>query len=266
MATSAPTLLSSEAPPKNEGMQVIIAGATGYVGSTVLKRCLADASISRIHVLTRKPLPEKIMAGEDARRKVNVVMKTDWMVWKEGEMETIKGARACFWCIGGRHTQHSRWTPEEYLRVTVDYTAAATRAFAAMMKQERATTLAQDDVFRFVYCSGDASELVYNRSLWIMGPTRRAKGCAEKTMFDIADGSEGALESITVRPCGIFPARETLWTWFLTRLVLPTLEVDQLAATMVAVGKEGAGRTGRIICHEDIKKMGREILGRGKES
>lgn len=78
-------------------------------------------------------------------------------------------------CIGGRHTQHSRWTPEEYLRVTVDYTAAATRAFAAMMKRERAMTPAQDDVFRFVYCSGDASELVYNRSLWIMGPTRRAK-------------------------------------------------------------------------------------------
>lgn len=104
MATSAPTPLPSEAPPKNEGMQVIIAGATGYVGSTVLKRCLADASISRIHVLTRKPLPEEIMTAEDARRKVNVVMKTNWMVWEEEEMEAIKGARACFWYVITRAT------------------------------------------------------------------------------------------------------------------------------------------------------------------
>ncbi|KAG5973055.1 hypothetical protein E4U55_000665 [Claviceps digitariae] len=255
-------------------MEVIITGATGYVGSTVLKRCLSDASISRIHVLTRRSLPEDLMAGEEAKRKVSVVMKTDWMVWGEGELEGLRRARACLWCIGGRHTQHSRWTPEEYLQVTVDYTVAATRAFAAMMKQERAaaaTTAAaeqpalQDEVFRFVLCSGDASELVYNRSLWIMGPTRRAKGCAEKNMFDIADASDGALESITVRPCGIYPRHETLTSWVLTRLVLPTLEVDELAASMVALAKEGAGQTGRIVSHEDAKRMGREILRREEE-
>ncbi|KAG5912779.1 hypothetical protein E4U53_005161 [Claviceps sorghi] len=83
-------------------------------------------------------------------------------------------------------------------------------------------------------------------------------------MFDIADASDGALEAITVRPCGIYPRHETLKTWLLTRLVLPTLEVDELAAAMVAVAKEGAGPTGRIVSHEDAKRMGRAILGRAK--
>ncbi|KAG5991937.1 hypothetical protein E4U54_003787, partial [Claviceps lovelessii] len=159
-------------------MEVIVVGATGYVGSAVLGRCIADASISRIHVVTRRPLAEEVMKGEEARRKISVVMKTEWMGWEEAAMEGMRGARACFWCIGGRHTQTSRWTPEEYLRVTVDFTVAATRAFVAMMRRERAAArapAAKDDVFRFVFCSGDSSEVVYNRSLWIMGPTRRAK-------------------------------------------------------------------------------------------
>ncbi|KAG6006377.1 hypothetical protein E4U21_007108 [Claviceps maximensis] len=249
-------------------MEVIIAGATGFVGSTVLKRCLSDESISRIHVLTRKPLSEELMAGKDATRKISVVIKSDWMVWKEEEVEELRRARACLWCIGGRHTQTSLWTAEEYLRVTVDFTVAATRAFAAMMKQERAAAAAagSQDVFRFVFCSGHASEMVYNRSLWIMGPTRRAKGCAEKNIFDMADASDGALESITVRPCGIYQQHETLRTWVLTRLVLPTLEVDELAATMVALAKAGAGQTGRIVSHEDAKRMGREILEREEET
>ncbi|KAG5986392.1 hypothetical protein E4U43_005526 [Claviceps pusilla] len=139
-----------------------------------------------------------------------------------------------------------------------------------MMRRERAAPrapAAKDDVFRFVFCSGDSSEVVYNRSLWIMGPTRRAKGCAEKNMFDIADASDGLLEGITVRPCGIYPRHLTLTSWVLTRLVLPTMEVDELAASMVALAKEGAGQTGRIVVHEVAKRMGREILGRedGKE-
>ncbi|GAB0137934.1 hypothetical protein EsDP_00006185 [Epichloe bromicola] len=208
-------------------MEIIIVGATGYVGSAVLERCLSDASISRIFVLTRRPLGDAQTASPEAARKVSVVIKMNWIEYDDELLERLRGARACIWCIGGRHTQHSRWaTPEEYLAVTVDYTVAAARAFARMMGT---TTRSHDDRFRFVFCSGDASELVYNRSLWIMGPTRRAKGCAEKNIFDIADASDGALESITVRPCGIYPRRDTLWSWFLTRLVLPTLEVGELA-------------------------------------
>ncbi|KAG5914573.1 hypothetical protein E4U42_000418, partial [Claviceps africana] len=76
-------------------MEVVVVGATGYVGSTVLRRCLLDASISRIHVLTRRPLSDDVMAGDEARRKLCVVTKTEWMAWEEGEMEGLRRARAC---------------------------------------------------------------------------------------------------------------------------------------------------------------------------
>jgi hypothetical protein len=77
-------------------------------------------------------------------------------------------------CIGGRHTQTSRWpTLEEYLQVTVDYTVAAARAFASISVAQARHEPGRN--FRFVFCSGHASELTYCKNLWIMGPTRRAK-------------------------------------------------------------------------------------------
>ncbi|GAO15121.1 hypothetical protein UVI_02029790 [Ustilaginoidea virens] len=298
-------------------MQVVVVGATGYVGSTVLRHCLADPRISRVHVLTRRPLGDaEAPAGSPASGKLSVIIKTDWMAYDDELLHALRHARACLWsvptpttsqarreegdgdaeegeeeeeeeeeeeaprtpsrnkgepltadrCIGGRHTQTSRWpTPEEYLRVTVDYTVAAAAAFTRMMGLAGPPSAAP---FRFVYCSGDAAELVYNRSLCIMGPTRRAKGCAERNIFDMADGSHGALESIAVRPCGIYPRAQTPWTWFLTTLVLPTCEVDELAASMVGLAKNGpgaavaagAGDSGRIITHRRIRSMGRELL------
>lgn len=77
-------------------------------------------------------------------------------------------------CIGGRHTQTSRFpTREEYLKVTIDYTLAAARAFADMMAS--AVDSETGDKFRFVFCSGDSSEIDQKKTLFIMGPTRKAK-------------------------------------------------------------------------------------------
>jgi hypothetical protein len=57
--------------------------------------------------------------------------------------------------------------------VTVDYTVAAARAFASISAAQ--ARHAPGRTFRFVFCSGHASELAYCKNLWIMGPTRRAK-------------------------------------------------------------------------------------------
>ncbi|KAK2612389.1 hypothetical protein QQS21_001653 [Conoideocrella luteorostrata] len=243
-------------------MEIIIVGATGYIGSTVLEQCLSHPEITKIHILTRRPLSND-QTSSAGRDKISITLKTNWLEYDDSLLHQLKEARACIWCIGGRHTQNTRWaTPEEYLQVTVDYTVAATRCFVRMMSLTGCQ--AGDAAFRFVYCSGDSSELVYNRSLWIMGPTRRAKGCAEKNIFDIADSSHGAVESITVRPCGVFPKRHTLWTWFLTTMVLPTLAVEELAASMVELALRGS-RTGRIVRHKDAEKLGREVMGRSIE-
>jgi hypothetical protein len=165
-------------------------------------------------------------------------------------------------CIGGRHTQTSHWpTLEEYHTVTIDYPLAAARAFASHLAPSLPSDLPsnQPEKFRFVFCSGHATELDQTKSLWVMGPTRKAKGRAEQGLFDIADECEGGMfESYTVRPCGIRPRQHTVKTWLLTTFVLPTLLVEECAAAMVGVCKSGHG--GRIVMHEEAKSMGGRIL------
>jgi hypothetical protein len=76
-------------------------------------------------------------------------------------------------CIGGRHTQTSRWpTHEEYVRDSVDITLAAAKAIIKDVVPKL-----QEKPFRFVFCSGDSTELDPNRHLWILETTRKVKVC-----------------------------------------------------------------------------------------
>ena len=74
-------------------------------------------------------------------------------------------------CIGGRHTQTSRWpTHEDYFRDSVEITLAAAKAII----NDVVPTL-QEKPFRFVFCSGDSTELDPDKSLWILEMTRKVK-------------------------------------------------------------------------------------------
>lgn len=157
-------------------------------------------------------------------------------------------------CIGGRHTQTSRWpTYEEYVRDSVDLPLAAANAFITSV----APTLSEKP-FRFVFCSGDSTELDQSKSLWIMSPTRKAKGLAEKGIYDLADQHVGKFAAYSVRPCGIYQPEPRLNDWILTTFVLPSLRVEALSATMLFVAKHGFEH--RIIDHAMTKELGERLL------
>lgn len=79
-------------------MEIILTGATGYVGSTVLRFCTLDPAISKIFVLTRRPLPEDLLQGlPNGKDKVSVIIKTNWLNYSEELQHTLRNARACIW-------------------------------------------------------------------------------------------------------------------------------------------------------------------------
>lgn len=53
---------------------VLLVGATGLVGSACLRRLLADPTVARLVVLTRRPLPAAVLAGEQSARLVQRVV------------------------------------------------------------------------------------------------------------------------------------------------------------------------------------------------
>ncbi|KAF2098080.1 hypothetical protein NA57DRAFT_76876 [Rhizodiscina lignyota] len=236
-------------------MKVVIFGASGFVGSYVLRQCIMDGAISSIVVISRRDIEPSYQQNH----KVRCVLHQNFLEYPQSILETFSDARACFWCIGGRHTQTSRWpTYEDYVHDSVELPLAAARVFATSV----APSLAQKP-FRFIFCSGDSTELDPSKSLWIMGTTRKVKGKAEKGLYELADQCPTEFEAYSARPCGIYSPNPNIKERLLTTFVLPSLRVEALAATMVYLAKEGYDQ--RIVDHKTAKELGERLLEKEKE-
>lgn len=76
-------------------MHIILTGVTGTCGSAVLKYCLSEARITRISVLSRRPVAQA--EGQD---KVHVILHENFAEYPVSLLEQLKGATACIWALG----------------------------------------------------------------------------------------------------------------------------------------------------------------------
>jgi len=160
---------------------IILTGATGTAGSAVLAHALASPSISRVSVLSRRP----VRLAEN-QEKANVVVQQDFENYPEEILDQLKGACGCVWAQG----ISSRGMKEDkYTKITVDYPLAAAKAFA---------TLGEN--FNFVYVSGDGADME-EKSSAMFG---RVKGRAEKMLLGLQQERHG-LKIYNLRPALINP-------------------------------------------------------------
>ena len=75
-------------------MKVILTGSTGFIGSEVLRQCLANSAITSIIALSRKPIPDS--AGTENSRLKTVILK-DFESYSEDILQDLAGAEACIW-------------------------------------------------------------------------------------------------------------------------------------------------------------------------
>ncbi|KKY22114.1 putative nucleoside-diphosphate-sugar [Diplodia seriata] len=241
-------------------MKVLLVGATGFVGSFALRALLADPAVGTVVTLTRSPLSNSAYIHSrhlESPKLIEIVHPDDFFSYPGDLLDRqLRGVRACIWTIGGRHTQRSRWpTDEDYVRVSVDLPVH----YADALRDRVATANEGGPApFRFVFCSGHGTEWDQEKSLWVMERTRKVKGMAEKALFKLAEGSEGRFEAYSVRPCGIYQKNPSLKDLFLTSVVLPSCHVEELAAVMVEIAKNGSKE--QIVAHERVGRWGRELL------
>ena len=71
-------------------MKIILTGSTGYIGSGVLKRCIAHPSVTSIVALTRRAI-------EVENPKLHNIVVKDFLKYDNSVIEQLKGAEACIW-------------------------------------------------------------------------------------------------------------------------------------------------------------------------
>ncbi|KAI0532268.1 hypothetical protein GGR58DRAFT_490783 [Xylaria digitata] len=121
-------------------MHLILTGATGLVGSGVLDAMIKMKDVTKISILTRRPVA---MADDSKDPRINVIIHDDFTKYDSAVLDKLKDARGCVWALGISQTQVSK---DEYIKITKDYALAASEAFQELAHE--------NEPFHFVYVSG----------------------------------------------------------------------------------------------------------------
>ncbi|KAL7806380.1 hypothetical protein V8C44DRAFT_200860 [Trichoderma aethiopicum] len=168
-------------------MHIILTGATGLVGSSVLDAMIKAKDITKISILSRKP----VRMAEDAKDpRINVILHQDFEQYDSKVLEQLQGAKACVWALGISQTKVSA---EDYVKITKDYTLAAAKSFSTLTT----TTSSSDEPFRFIYVSGEGATQKPGRFSAIFA---RVKGETEAELGALTAANPGALRADSVRP------------------------------------------------------------------
>ncbi|EFW99899.1 nucleoside-diphosphate-sugar epimerase [Grosmannia clavigera kw1407] len=188
-------------------MHLILTGATGLVGSGVLDAVLAMPDVTRISILSRRPVPmveTRTKAGDPVITpdRVRVILHQDFSVYDDSLLEQLSGAAGVVWALGISQTQVDK---DEYYKITHDYPLAAARAFKKLPPPEGVATSPASS-FRFVYVSGEGATTSPGITTTRFG---RVKGETELALAALAaepkSDSESPLAAISVRPAGVDP-------------------------------------------------------------
>ncbi|KAJ5893426.1 hypothetical protein N7495_005117 [Penicillium taxi] len=139
-------------------MKLIVAGATGLVGTEIIRQCLQISEITQIIALARKPV--HIEDGTDSTSKLKSVVIRDYGEYPADVRAEFAGADACIWTVAVTPFRTSSFDFAEVKRVCQDCTLAG---FKAMYESGPAKP------FRFLYFSADGTPRDPTKRPVIMG-------------------------------------------------------------------------------------------------
>ncbi|KAI1643100.1 putative nucleoside-diphosphate-sugar epimerase [Daldinia loculata] len=166
-------------------MHLILTGATGLVGSGVLDAMIKMKDVSKISILSRRPVK---MVEDVKDPRVHVILHKDFEKYDSELLSQLKGASGCVWALGISQTQVS---PEEYVKITKDYTLAASEAFQKLGSEE--------EPFNFVYVSGTGATTQPGRFSAIFA---RVKGETELALAEMRRANP-SFHASSIRPAFI---------------------------------------------------------------
>jgi uncharacterized protein YbjT (DUF2867 family) len=205
-------------------MKIILFGATGMVGQSVLRECLLDPGVERVLAIGRGP------SGKTDPKLQDLVLKdlTDYTA----VANELAGYDACFFCLG---VTSAGMSETDYRKVTVDIAAAAAR-----------TLVEKNPQMTFVYVSGAGSDSTgTSRTMWA-----RVKGEGENAILSLPFKGKFVFRPAFIRPLHGIRSRTTAYN-VLYAIIWPFVPVisalfprhvtttERVGRAMLAVARRG---------------------------
>jgi uncharacterized protein YbjT (DUF2867 family) len=89
-------------------MHLVLTGATGLVGTAVLDAMIRTKDVTKISVLSRRP----VKFTDD---RINVIIHKDFASYENDLLEKLKDAQGCVWALGISQTQVSKESVSYFL-------------------------------------------------------------------------------------------------------------------------------------------------------
>ncbi|KAF1937582.1 hypothetical protein EJ02DRAFT_458619 [Clathrospora elynae] len=229
-------------------MKVVLVGATGAIGSTILNHCLRRPEITSIVTISRNPLPSSLCIPYSARLEETII--PDF-----GALEAVPDttwakmidADALVWAMG-----------------TYDLNEDVNRKYPLAFQENLAKRLERgekEERFRFVLLGGAFTEPDQERRLFVLEEQRRIKGLLQVETLAFAEARSGVWDAIVFRPGGILFGGNTLWnkvveSLFGTGLVIRSEELGACLADLVVAGSKEA-----VVGNLELVERGRRMLG-----
>jgi len=218
-------------------MRILIFGATGSAGGSVLRACLASPAVEEVRAVARRPLS---LAGE----KLRVFVHDDYLDYSR-IADAFAGVDACLFCLGISATQVSG--EAEYRRITYDFALAAARALRA-----------GSPAAAFHFISGQGAS-VDSRFMWA-----RVKGETERDLMDQFDAVCWRPAAIDGVPSQSEPRLFKILRPLLRLLLRPFrslyIQGEDLGRAMLLGAAEGM--RGRIVENAEIRDLADRAAGR----
>lgn len=215
-------------------MKIILTGATGFVGSEVLTRLIADPAVMQVTCLTRRPVSV-------SSPKLVTILHDNFAVWDDSLLDRLADHDGCIWALGGKASDLG--TPDLFARITYTFTLALAGGVAS-----RATR-----PFSFCYLSGMGADP--SETAWLPWEklTRHLKGRTEKDLVAL-QAAHPQFGVHNFRPGGILPLGANP---VLRHLLAPiVVGVGALSDAMIAAATTPAlFRRQSMIGNADIKRL-----------
>ncbi|CAA9963140.1 hypothetical protein PTMSG1_06508 [Pyrenophora teres f. maculata] len=227
-------------------MKVLVVGATGAIGNTLLNHCLRRPEITSVVAIARRPVPrsdnEKL--SNNIIKDFGVLPDTEDAAWTQ-----MADADALIWAMGS-------YTFDE--DVNYAYPLAFQSALSKRLARNEKT-----DKFKWVLLGGAFTEPDQTRFLYFLTGQRRTKGLLQTKTLEFAD-DHPHWEPIIIRPGGILFGGNTWMNRAGSALLGEglTIDADVLGACVADLVVEGLGEveTNGIVTNKELSVRGKKVL------